>query len=128
MPGELRYMVAVMKDGRHLCGGAIIGKRHILTAGHCVENPRNLSVVSDIVDLNDSERNVHEVSKVIVHPDYVPYTKNTNIERDIAIIMVKTLRTRISGFSPAISTRKTDKNTVERTEHYSSFYSRKLLF
>lgn len=98
-PGDLKYMVALMRGENHICGCAIISKRHVLTAGHCVEDPRGLSVIGGITDLNDPNCIEHKVSKVVSHPDYVPYSTTSNVERDIAIVVVSTLVAFIDSIS-----------------------------
>ena len=35
-PQEWPWMVALLKDGDHFCGGVLITDLHVLTAAHCV--------------------------------------------------------------------------------------------
>jgi secreted trypsin-like serine protease len=36
-PGEWPWAVAVVRDGVVICGGSLISKKHVLSAGHCFE-------------------------------------------------------------------------------------------
>ena len=34
--GEFPWMVSITRRGGHFCGGTLITKNHVLTAGHCI--------------------------------------------------------------------------------------------
>uniref|UniRef100_A0A1B0D2Y2 Peptidase S1 domain-containing protein n=1 Tax=Phlebotomus papatasi TaxID=29031 RepID=A0A1B0D2Y2_PHLPP len=34
---DVPYQVSVTDSGEHFCGGSVIGRKHIVTAGHCVK-------------------------------------------------------------------------------------------
>ncbi|EGX96203.1 chymotrypsin-like proteinase 5A precursor [Cordyceps militaris CM01] len=69
--GAAPYMISIRKDGAHQCGGSLISKYYVLTAGHCLMNfvPRSLTVVAGSNSLKEGgvERNV---SKGITNPDF----------------------------------------------------------
>ena len=86
------FQAAIIKQSflskRISCGGALIGKRYILTAAHCVHN----TAISDMkVRLGEwnvreqSEKYPHEdydIEKKYEHPDYKPAT----FQNDLAVI------------------------------------------
>nr|XP_033322714.1 chymotrypsin-2-like [Megalopta genalis] len=47
---QFTFMASIRVTGKHLCGGAIIGKRYILTAGHCVAEAKRVNI-SDVTVL-----------------------------------------------------------------------------
>ncbi|XP_014598200.1 PREDICTED: chymotrypsin-1 [Polistes canadensis] len=94
--GEFPYQVSIRIGNQHTCGGSIISSRHILTAAHCVNNwggaPNNFyTVVSGTNSLSNGGE-VHGISSVSVHPNYIG-TQETSWINDVAVI---TLRSPIS--------------------------------
>ncbi|CAG7819236.1 unnamed protein product, partial [Allacma fusca] len=83
------WMVALLIDGRHFCGGSIIDAQHVLTAAHCTDNAKTISMLFGSHNIRAPKAS--EPSRVIVnvtdddihqHPKYNPNT----IANDISII------------------------------------------
>jgi len=76
--------------GEHICGGAIISPKYIVTAAHCVVTPSgfglqvNMSIAVGMDRLNESETigEVRKVIKIIRHPSYNRMT----MANDIAVL------------------------------------------
>ncbi|XP_052280967.1 cubilin-like [Dreissena polymorpha] len=70
------------------CGGTIISRHWVLTAGHCVKDflfsPQELSIVAGSHDLSDVTGQVRHVAEVIIHPDY-----NFIYSDDIALLRLQ---------------------------------------
>ncbi|XP_051155582.1 trypsin-like [Leptopilina boulardi] len=89
---EFPYIVSLLNDGYHSCGGAIISQQHILTAAHCVYKAiypySNLVVVSGTKSLlQGGER--HSISKVTVHPLFI-MSNQYSFPNDIAVLKLST--------------------------------------
>lgn len=82
--GEFPYIVS-LQAGSHFCGGSLIAKNWVLTAGHCV---RGISVKTLVVGLHDRRQTVNAElitpARIIPHPNYNPRT----LENDFALIQL----------------------------------------
>lgn len=81
------YQVSIMKYGRHNCGGAIISKHYILTAGHCFKENTHYMIRAGN-SIKDKGGRFHLVKKIIRHPQYVIDSKNLP-HNDIALARVE---------------------------------------
>lgn len=73
--GEFPYQVSLRFAEEHFCGGALISKRHVLTAGHCVYAADGaLSYVTAVVGTNFvfARGNTYKVKALDYHPKYNP--------------------------------------------------------
>ncbi|CAL1268298.1 unnamed protein product [Larinioides sclopetarius] len=55
---QFLWMVSVHVNGRHLCGGSLIDRIHVLTAAHCFDLKRGtakLQIIADIPVVNNEE-------------------------------------------------------------------------
>ncbi|XP_018407063.1 PREDICTED: trypsin-1-like [Cyphomyrmex costatus] len=73
--GHYKHIVSLQHKGSHFCGGSIITKDVVLTAGHCVNAISDLSdttVVAGKYNLKtkESTEQTVKVSKTVVHPKY----------------------------------------------------------
>ena len=91
---EIPYQVALEKRSfwnpvyRQFCGASIIDDRWILTAAHCVtgENSNSIRAVAGVTDLSESNGNVIQIERIILHERYNGWT----VENDIALLKTRT--------------------------------------
>ncbi|KAG5327321.1 CTR2 protein, partial [Pseudoatta argentina] len=87
---EFPYQVSVRYYNLHICSGALISDRHVLSAAHCIcglidEPSEELSVHTGSINLKEGEK--HAVKDVICHPDYV-YGSEKSWTADLVVIML----------------------------------------
>jgi len=83
------WMVALLIDGRHFCGGSLIDDQHVMTAAHCTDGAKSITMLLGVHRIKggsgpEEGRMVVNVTKgdIYQHPDYNPNT----ISHDITII------------------------------------------
>ncbi|NJM10028.1 MAG: serine protease [Bdellovibrionaceae bacterium] len=70
--GEFPFIVSLQANGMgHICGGSLIKKNWVLTAGHCTEGGHIKKVYLGLHDQNDKTRSeVRKPKRIIRHPQY----------------------------------------------------------
>ncbi|XP_076165855.1 trypsin-1 [Ptiloglossa arizonensis] len=82
---EAPYQVSLQMKGRHFCGGSIIAKHWVVTAGHCAHfKPGECTIHSGSTYVSKGTK--HRVHQVIKHHGYA-YRKGAPIN-DIALVRV----------------------------------------
>lgn len=86
---EAPYQISLIEEGQgHVCGGSIISKHHVLTAGHCADSrPANLSVRSGS-SVSNRGGTIHRVVQVIRHENYYEEAGVHRPVNDIALLKV----------------------------------------
>ncbi|XP_030753933.1 trypsin-1-like [Sitophilus oryzae] len=89
---EFPWIVSITRRGNHFCGGTLINKKYVMTAGHCLCTgsgndhlaPASLKVTLSQHDLTkeSSDAQVVNVKSIIVHPGY----SCKKVKDDIAIL------------------------------------------
>ncbi|CAD6243785.1 GSCOCT00013138001.2-RA-CDS [Cotesia congregata] len=91
-------VVSIEIWGQHFCGGALVSKKHVLTAAHCLCTPDERTKTMTIFDENALKiaagsssskhlNQVYEVEKINVHPAYTG--ESPLILHDLGIITMK---------------------------------------
>lgn len=73
--GQFPYQVAIRDrfEHNHVCGGAILNSRFIVTAGHCTmdkyRDPKQIVIVAGVIGL-DANGTAYDVQAVTPHPKF----------------------------------------------------------
>ena len=76
------YVVSIHEDGYYVCTGSILSTTAIITAAHCIENPKPYIILSGSSNVDSGVR--HTISKKIIHPQYHP----NEFENDLALAII----------------------------------------
>lgn len=102
--GSWPWQVELRREGRFICGGSLVGPRHVITAGHCVSgrenNPDQFAVRLGGFDrdVEDEEGRVQiDAEKIDLHPDYSSFLGARN---DVAVITLAELVTFTERIQP----------------------------
>ena len=91
--GEFPFIVSLHERMGHICGGSLIKKNWVLTAGHCVSGTKIAKVLIGLHDQNKAGSAETIVPKRIVrHPQY----NVSNMDYDFALIELSNN----SGYAP----------------------------
>lgn len=79
LPGEWPWMVALMEDDYHYCGGVLITTQHVLTAAHCIQGREAGEITIRIGEYdfekeNETRHYDFKVKEIRNHKDYDPAT------------------------------------------------------
>ncbi|XP_018415220.1 PREDICTED: ovochymase-2-like [Nanorana parkeri] len=84
------WIVSITRKSKHVCGGALVSERHVITAAHCVTD-KNITGLFKVC-IGDHDFNVKEDSEmvfsileVIIHPNFL---QSQPINYDIAILVL----------------------------------------
>ncbi|XP_077081831.1 mast cell protease 1A-like [Siphateles boraxobius] len=84
-PHSRPYMVSLLTNGQHDCGGFLISDEFVLTAAHCW-NGYEILVVVGAHDLRSSQSSdVIRVKSYIQHPNYIP----SPIQNDVMLLRLE---------------------------------------
>ena len=89
VPWQVALQMHDTDGGFPMCGGTLLGSRHVLTAAHCVSQGYIDfdAVVGEHTISNSSDGTTYKVCDVTVHPNY---QKEQYFDYDFAIITLKT--------------------------------------
>uniref|UniRef100_A0A3Q3AUM6 Mast cell protease 4-like n=1 Tax=Kryptolebias marmoratus TaxID=37003 RepID=A0A3Q3AUM6_KRYMA len=80
------YMASIQVDGQHSCGGVLICKDYVLTAAHCKDCYRDMTVVLGAHDISQKEKSQQKINvkKYYVHPKF-----NGKYDYDIMLLKLE---------------------------------------
>ncbi len=85
-PWQVSLQTVPQFGSQHFCGGTIIDSEWILTASHCLDDenmtPSVIRVRAGFTSLSSSEGSFHNISEIILHPEY----NGNNYRNDIALL------------------------------------------
>ncbi|XP_034935036.1 chymotrypsin-2-like isoform X2 [Chelonus insularis] len=92
-PGEFPYIVSLRRWNIHVCGGALISRRHVLTAAHCFIGRVDPPYTEELVIITGASTNraigqVQQVKKVTPHNDF-ERGSTSRWRHDIAIVTLE---------------------------------------
>jgi len=90
-PYSRPYQVALLMNGRQGCGGTLISKDWVLTAGHCLDSAStsNLTVKIGAHSMSAGDGTTHSVSQIISHENWRG-ANNITSGYDIAVLRLAT--------------------------------------
>lgn len=93
-PEDFPFHVALIDETKSfLCGGSLITKKHVLTAGHCIHQKYSAKLRREDVyvklgnhGLSSTQNTFRGIKKILIHEDWNPYSLKNNA--DLAILVM----------------------------------------
>ncbi|KAI1957759.1 hypothetical protein LOZ58_005509 [Ophidiomyces ophidiicola] len=85
--GQFPSLVSISRDGEHICGGALLDGRNVLTAAHCFASNDQTSITVRAGSLKHNEGG--QTAEVQTVKRHVGFNDET-VENDITILQLKT--------------------------------------
>lgn len=102
-PGQFPFVVSIRDQHNvHMCGGAIIGPQHVVTAARCTQVNRDIIFVHAGAHTRVNGKR-YAVRRIIRHPQYNPQFMLNDIS-----VLVTTLRIEYNRFVQPIALPPTD--------------------
>ena len=92
-PGTYPFMASIIQNGHHLCGAALISKRWLISASHCIITtaPRFYRIglgLHDRITRKQGNPKSYRINKLIRHPGWS--RSDLGYRNDIALIRLAT--------------------------------------
>ncbi|XP_044730287.1 transmembrane protease serine 11F-like [Chrysoperla carnea] len=83
--GDVPSIVSLRSYGEHNCGGVLISKDYVLTAGHCAFSPKSIQYGVIEIEPSAEDETVISIAAIILHENY----SSSTLENDIALLKVR---------------------------------------
>ncbi|XP_058136697.1 kallikrein-13 [Dasypus novemcinctus] len=91
LPHSQPWQVALLVQGRLLCGGVLVHPRWVITAAHCLKRGYKVHLGKHTLGHVEAGEQVREVIRSIPHPEYRSSPTHLNHDHDIMLLELRSL-------------------------------------